>query len=356
MAREIEKEELEEYFRERQEWESILQEGRIRRHQRASGSGSSLPPRRRGGGGILCVYPDCNREAIRSCEQCYLPYCQVHIPPEKHHCIGSRIREVLTQVNKKRVIDLGKDLVHDFILEKPVRLLSKDEVVSILSKVLPIYSGYCRDFLKIVSTETLIRFIIARLVLKMIEYAQKYGNLIVMDYQLYEQISSDFPPHTPFVAGMAFQWWLTLEILDSIQSELGYNLKWVNLYDRIAEISRGYKLSKRALLLFDSMRVQMDVGARPDILSSRGITTMRDGRVVEIKLSREALETRADQIRHYCSIWGDNNVLVVIGMSLGGLAIMPCKYLDGLLFLQGDSLKKAVLNVSHFLEPKGQDY
>jgi len=298
------------------------------------------------------------REAIRSCEQCYLPYCQVHIPPEKHHCIGSRIREVLTQVDKKRVVDLGRDLICDFVLKKPVRILSKDEVIPILSKVLPIYSGYCKDFLKTVSIETLIGFIIARLVSKMIKYAQKYGNLIVMDYQLYEQITSGFPPHTPFVAGMAFQWWLTLEILDSIQSELGYNLKWVNIHDRIAEISRGYKSSKRALLLFDSMRVQMDVGARPDILSSRGIisTSMRNGRVVEIKLSREALETRADQIHQYCSIWGDNNVLVAIGMPLGGLVIMPCKYLDGLLFLQGDPLKKTVLDVSRFLEPEDQDY
>jgi len=76
-------------------------------------------------------------------------------------------------VNKKRVIDLGKDLVHDFILEKPVRLLSKDEVIPILSKVLPIYGRYCKDFLKIVSIETQIGFIIARLVSKMIEYTQK---------------------------------------------------------------------------------------------------------------------------------------------------------------------------------------
>jgi len=68
----------------------------------------------------------------------------------------------------------------------------------------------------------------------------------VIDYQLYEQISSGFPTHTPFVAGMAFQWCLTLEILDSIQSELGCNLEWVNHHDRIAEISKGYKLSKRA--------------------------------------------------------------------------------------------------------------
>jgi len=356
MAREIEKEELEEYFREREEWENILRERRIKRHRRVSGSGSSLPPRRRGGGAILCVYPDCNREAIRSCEQCYLPYCQVHIPPEKHHCIGSRIRKALTRVNKKRVIDLGKDFVHDFILEKPIRLLSKDEVVPILSKILPIYSEYCKDFLKIVNIETLIGFIIARLVSKIIEYAQKYGNLIVVDYQLYEQIASGFPPRTPFVAGMAFQWWLTLEVLDSIQSELKYNLGWVNLHDRIAEISRGYKLSKRALLFFDSIRVQMDIGARPDILSSRGITTMRSGRVVEIKLSREALETRADQIYHYCSIWGENKVLVVIGIPLGGLTTMPCKYLDGLLFLQGDSLRKTVLNIAHFLEPEGHEY
>ena len=65
MAREIGKEELEEYLREREEWEGILRERRIKRRRRISGSGSSLPPRRRGGGGILCVYPDCDREAIR---------------------------------------------------------------------------------------------------------------------------------------------------------------------------------------------------------------------------------------------------------------------------------------------------
>ena len=101
----------------------------------------------------------------------------------------------------------------------------------------------------------------------------------------------------------------------------------------------------------------MDVGARPDILSSGGIisTSMRNGRVVEIKLSREALETRENQMHQYCNIWGDNNVLVVIGMPLDGLVIMLCKYFEGLLFLQGNPLEKTVLDVSRFLEPKDQN-
>jgi len=44
------------------------------------------------------------------------------------------------------------------------------------------------------SRETLIGFIIARLVSKIIEYAQKYGHVIIMDRGLYDGIVSG-PPH-----------------------------------------------------------------------------------------------------------------------------------------------------------------
>jgi len=351
MAREIREEELEEYIEERREWESSLQKGRVSR-RKAAGSGSSLPPKRGGGGGVICAYPDCDKEATALCEQCHLPYCQFHVSPERHSCIGCQIYEVISRYDKGRVVNLGSRFIRDFTIEKPIRFLSKEEVIPALSRVLPLYSKYCRDFLSIVNKETLIGFIIARLVLKIIEYAQKYGNVIIMDNGLYDEIVSGFPSHTPFTAGVAFQWWLTLEILDSIQEKLHYSLEWLNPYDRIARISKGYKPVKSAYVFLDSKRVQKDVGVRPDVLSSReGVINMRSGKVLEIKLSWEALQSSVEQIYRYYDIWGEDNIMIAIGLPVYQLMIMPYRCIDNLLFLSNECLQQEVNGIANFLEP-----
>ena len=91
------------------------------------------------------------------------------------------------------MVNLGSHFVRDFTIEEPIHFLSKEEVMPALSRVLPLYSK-CRDLLSAMSRETLIGFIIARLVSKIIEYAQKYGHVIIMDRGLYDGIVSG-PPH-----------------------------------------------------------------------------------------------------------------------------------------------------------------
>ena len=254
------------------------------------------------------------------------------------------------------MVNLGSHFVRDFTIEEPIHFLSKEEVMPALSRVLPLYSK-CRDLLSAMSRETLIGFIIARLVSKIIEYAQKYGHVIIMDHGLYDGIVSGFPPHTSLAGGIAFQWWLTLEILDNLQEGLHYNLEWINPYDRIAKISKGYKPIKSAYIFVDSKRVQKDVGVRPDVLSSKeGVTNMRRGKVLEIKLSWEALHSSSEQIYSYCQIWGEDNIIIAIGLPVYQLPIMPCKCVDNLLFLGNDSLRRKVNNITSSLEPKVSHY
>jgi len=105
-------------------------------------------------------------------------YCRFHAPPERYSCIASQIYEVISRYDR---------------IEEPIHFLSKEEVMPALSRVLPLYSK-CRDLLSAMSRETLIGFIIARLVSKIIEYAQKYGHVIIMDRGLYDGIVSG-PPH-----------------------------------------------------------------------------------------------------------------------------------------------------------------
>ena len=78
--------------------------------------------------------------------------------------------------------------------------------------------------------------------------------------------------------------------------------------------------------------------------------------MLEIKLSWEALQSSSEQIYRYCQIWGEDNIIIAIGLPIYQLSIMPCRYVDNLLFLGDESLRRKVHDITSSLEPEVPDY
>ena len=280
-------------------------------------SGASTPPLRKGGGGsgLTCSYLGCNKEVRYVCPRCYLPFCEQHI--NNHIC--RPINEVLKQLRLdresiERLTELSKFFDRSYVFDYLWKEYRRDEVLPHLTRVVPVYSAFLTNFVSrirgsphSVSECDVVKYIFARLAFKLMEFLQKHERVIAMDHDVYNELISGNPRCDARLCGKAFQWWLTLEIMDMLYE---HDVTNIDLYSRCLALRQGDSTIE---IFFGSFRVQEVTGVRPDVLSIKA-RDFRLGKVIEMKLSHQALANSWDQIERYLKIWGGNNIVIAIAL------------------------------------------
>jgi len=324
-------------------------ECRYREATTVAGTPSSPIGRGGGGGGILCMYYGCENEAKHICPYCYLLFCDEHKDPEKHQC-NPLYRELVKLRNipelKRRLAELGEEITESPRFEYLWKQFSRRQLFQKLASVAPIYREFFQNFIERALTTPysitdcdVIMFIYARLVSKLLEFSEKYGKVIVMDHGLLEALSTGNPPCDRKLAGRAFQWWLTLELLDVLYSKR-YVRDDVELFRRKVSIIKD---DERFVLYLDSNEVTRFLGLRPDILSTKGLR-LNFGKVIEVKLSYKAFRDSWDQIVRYMGIWGSENIVIAIGLppSYSDLLNYYVKIIDSIVIMDNENLQKTI--------------
>jgi len=289
-------------------------------------SASSTPEGgRKGGGDPICNYIGCERIAWKKCPYCQLLYCGKHIEPIVHNCPNIPYNKALEDYHRLNLKyftlpPLSKDssLAVSPEFTTSFSKISKEEVRQKLASK-KYYHDKIREFINKIATkpkkvkpDDFIKFILSRLAEKIYEFSKKYGYVIVMDQQTLK-ILSNMEQEEKIEAkfgGLAFQWWMSLELIDIIHER-------ANIIGIDSE-KRRIVFEKDDIVIdsyFDSYTVH---NSRPDILliprtGLLMIGGIDDSKIIEIKLTERALLESSEQIQKYISIWGYNNIKIIIG-------------------------------------------
>jgi len=184
---------------------------------------------------------------------------------------------------------------------------------------IPQYSKVLRELANKVSTRPssmkirdLLSLVLCKLLHKLLDYAHRHKEIFILDKKVYNSLFTDPKSCDARTGGLAFQWWMSLEILDLIEKEGGYQLKEVRKERRIFTFER----EKELLVIY--LDFPLATNLRPDILSRHSIHTSSlsqqySEKVVEIKLSNSALEKSSKQIQQYATRWKPDNIAILVG-------------------------------------------
>jgi len=280
--------------------------------------------RKKGGGDPICNYISCEKIAWKKCPYCQLLYCEKHIEPIVHNCSNipyNKALEDFYRLNLKYLIlPLSKDssLTVSPEFTTSFSRISKEDVRQRLASR-KYYHDKIKEFINKIATKPknvkpndFIKFILSRLAEKIYEFSEKYGYVIVMDQQTLK-ILSNMEQEEKIEAkfgGLAFQWWMSLELIDIIHERTKIM--------GIDSEKRRIVFEKDDIVIdsyFDSYTVH---NSRPDILliprtGLLMIGCIDDSKIIEIKLTERALLESSEQIQKYISIWGYNNIKIIIG-------------------------------------------
>ena len=312
-------------------------------------------------GGLLCMYYGCENEARHICPYCYLLFCDEHKEPGKHQC-NPLHRELNKLKNisrlKRRLAELSEELTVNPRFEYLWKIISRKQLFQKIAPVALKYRDFFQDFIEKAFTMpqsitkcNVLRFIYARLIGKLLEYSNRFNEVIVMDHNLLEELSTGDPYCDPRLAGLAFQWWITLEILDTLRNK-GYLINNIELFKRRVSVIRN---NKKLILYLDSGEVMSLLGLRPDILSTKDLR-IAPGKVIEVKLSYNALRNSQDQIIKYIRVWGQENIIVAVAFPPRKLELTDyyIEVIDSIILKDKEDLQK-VLNklVDHLISYPG---
>ncbi len=303
---------------------------------------------------IICTYPGCVVEATRICPYCYMPYCHEHISPLKHHCERLDMElDKLKDVSKlrQRLIRLGKNLAASPHFEYLWKTIPSNYLIQKLVPLASKYREFVQEFIDKAKTTPqkitkcdIARLIYARLVSKLVEHANKYPEVIVMDQGLLQELSTKRPRCEPKLAGIAFQWWLTLEILDNIQ-EKGYTLNNPDPYRRKIIAA---KENDEIILYIDSIEIVKHLGLRPDILSTKN--QILNAKIIEMKLSTHALNNSWNQITKYIQTWRPENIIIAIALPhTNKQPTYNIETIDNIILMNHEKLQKTLNKLTNHL-------
>jgi len=246
---------------------------------------------------------------------------------------------------------IGEEFTETFAPVHPWRRISKDELFQFLAPRAENYRRLLEEFLKKaihnpqhVTSCDFINFIYVRLFEELIRFSEKMGEVIVTSQSILEELASGSPSCNPSLAGLCFQWWLTLRLLGHVL-EAGYKIVYID------EAMNAVKIeNERAALwlYFDSYTVY---NSRPDILSALRPSDPLGGRIVEVKLSHRAFRDSINQIGKYIGVWGRDGVIVVIGTPAfyQDLGMYYVKVIDGIGIMDEETLLTALKELTNHL-------
>jgi len=312
-------EELEEYEREKKKfWERV-----VRKPKRRQVAVSPQPPvlgKGGGGSGLTCAHPKCNKEARKYCLKCYLPFCNEHIG--EHECLGQWLHlyvhdNFLKYPLQYNVSELGKrvGLAVTPRLKETFEEASYETIVDAFSKAYPHISQFLHNLKtkffrrRKMTISDLVKYVLCKLYRKLLEFSKEHGKTIIMSSKVYKALQT-FPQNSdPRIGGLAFQWWISLEILDLVMKEPYCKLIGSNYRKRLFQFSMQ-EGNVKLWIYFDSFSRN---GLRPDVYaqlwehkssqSSLMFPIMCSEKVIEIKLSQPALEKSMDRFKRYLNMW-----------------------------------------------------
>ncbi len=359
-------EELEEWRREREEfWERVV----IRKSKQKQAAGQQPPGLDRGGGGsgLTCAYPECEREAKEYCSKCYLPFCEEHVG--KHECLGFWLHqythdEALKYSLRKNIEELRTKtkLAVTPRFREVFEEESYETVVNKLKGSYPnmvnyLYNLRNRVLLRKMSVMDLVNYVLCKLYFKLLEYSRRHGKTIIMSKEVYEALQS-FPQNSsPRIGGLAFQWWISLEILDFIMTLPDYELKGSDYEKKLYRFSVQNGAAE-AWIFFDSYTKER---LRPDIYAQlwkyrtiQGypipLTLFESEKIIEIKLSQSALEKSMDRFERYINTWGIRKIALAVGTPC--LIPLNVRKYDSIITMDENELTKTVEDMVKFLLKK----
>jgi|GEM_PF-5786940 len=372
---------LKEYERERREFQRSVIRINKRSKQVVASPQPPEPRRDNGGSGLICAYPLCYKEAREYCPKCYLPFCDKHIDKYIHGCLGEWLHLYVhgnyLNTLQRNVSELGRRrrLAVTPRFREAFEEASYEDIVNELSKTYPHMSSFLSNLEKKfdegrrMTVSDMVKYVLCILCYKLLKFSKEHKKhkVIIMSSDVYEALQKFPQDSRPRIGGLAFQWWISLEILDLI-------MKYCKLIDSNYE-KRLFQFSVpgsnvRLWIYFDSLsredrfsgkRLRPDICAQLleykykssqsfrilPIMRSKEVIERFSEKVIEIKLSQSALEKSMDQFKRYLDRWGEENVVLAIGTPCS-MHLNVRKY-DSLITMGEERLANALKEMIEFL-------